>query len=260
MTETPLVDDLDRKFAQINERIDTISQAILGMQDAFLSLKTVLETMNHEDWDRNNCVHLSTTTNLTVRKFLNEKNSDCKRGDWCTTLLERSATRVLHRYIQRGNQAAIELIDKYVKWSEENFKDADCHNEQCYKNAMNVFKALRELLEASRNPAMLLSTNVFLLGRNGEQRQSTEADICNRLVPLSNVTRLQILGILEKGGRNYAFLERETGIKAGHLRFHLNKLLAVGYVVQERSQHLYVITRNGLKALQVSRELCNVML
>ena len=53
---------------------------------------------------------------------------------------------------------------------------------------------------------------------------------------------------LRKGGKTYSQLEIQMGIKAGHLIFHLEKLINAGYVAQEK--RIYVITVNGLKALK----------
>ncbi len=250
--------DFDRKIVEIDEKVEKITQMMLGMQDSFLSLKAALETVNREDFERSQCAQVVATTNKSMGTFLKGKETKCKIADFCTNLIERSTTKIIHTYLEKGSQAALELIDYYVNVSLKKFDTSQCP-EQCYKNAVNVFNGLRELLTTSRHAQIQLPTNIFLLGKNGNQKQFTEDEICKHLVPLSNITRLRILKILEKGGRNYADLERETGIKAGHLLFHLNKLIAVGYVKQEKPQGRYLITRNGLKALQMSQEFCNLL-
>ena len=58
---------------------------------------------------------------------------------------------------------------------------------------------------------------------------------------------------LRKGGKSYSLLEKFTGIKAGHLRFHLEKLINGGYIIKEKKN--YILTINGLKVLKFLYEL-----
>ncbi len=259
MTEGLAPSDLDRKIAEIDEKVGKITQMMSGMQDAFLSLKASLETINQEDAERSQCARFVATTNTRVGTFLKGKDTACKLADWCTKLLEQSATKIIHVYIEKGSQAALELIDYYTNVSLKKFDVSQCPDDKCYKNAVDVFKGLRELLETSRNTPIQIPANPFLLGKGSDHKEITEDVICDHLMPLSNVTRLRILKILAKGGKNYAFLERETGIKAGHLRFHLKILVTVGYVKQEKPKGRYLISRNGLKVLQASQELCTIL-
>ncbi len=259
MTEVSGPGDLGRKIAEIDEKVGKITQMMLGMQDAFLSLKASLETINQEEAERSQCARFVATTNTRLGTFIKGKDTACKLADWCTNILEQSATKIIHVYIEKGSQAALELIDYYTNVLLNKFDVKQCPDDKCYKNVVDVFKGLRELLEFSRNAPVQFPVNPFLLGKSNDYKELTEDVICDRLVPLSNVTRLRILKILTKGGKNYAFLERETGIKAGHLRFHLNKLVTAGYVKQEKPQGRYLISRNGLKALQASQELCTIL-
>jgi predicted transcriptional regulator len=59
-----------------------------------------------------------------------------------------------------------------------------------------------------------------------------EEEICVLLAPLSHEMRLKILKGIGKGGKNYAQLEHQIGLKSDHLQFHLNILIRPGYVTQ----------------------------
>ncbi|MEX2725536.1 MAG: winged helix-turn-helix domain-containing protein, partial [Candidatus Freyarchaeota archaeon] len=108
-----------------------------------------------------------------------------------------------------------------------------------------------EILEASSKESTKL-TDVYSPQSKPSFADIKEEEICELLAPLSNVTRLKILKNLEKGGRNFAQLERQIGIRGGHLQFHLNNLIQAGYVNQEKPQGKYLITIRGLKALRFS--------
>ncbi len=251
--------NIDRKISELDEKINKITQMLSSMQDTFLSLKASLETINQEDLERNQCAQFVASTNKGMNTFLKGKNSTCNLNEWCTKILEQSATKIIHTYLEKGIQAAEELIDYYTNVSLKKFDVKQCPDEKCYKNAVDMYKGLRELLESSRNASIHLPSNPFLLGFGSNHKELSEHVICDHLMPLSNVTRLRILKILAKGGQTFAFLERETGIIAGHLRFHLTKLVTVEYIKQEKPHGRYLISRNGLKALQAAEELCTIL-
>jgi DNA-binding HxlR family transcriptional regulator len=68
----------------------------------------------------------------------------------------------------------------------------------------------------------------------------------NFLEPLANYSRLTILSSVTKGKKSFSELSKITSIKAGHLAFHLRKLVAAKLVVQEATKGDYVITQRGL--------------
>jgi DNA-binding HxlR family transcriptional regulator len=139
-------------------------------------------------------------------------------------------------------------------------KKLECPDERCFKNAVNTFKTLEELLEATTRASAMLTKDLYELRRRPGFEEIREEEICNLLAPLSHVIRLKILKNLEKGGKNYTQLERQIGVKSGHLQFHLNNLSQVGYVTKEKPQGRYLITIKGLKALRFSYELNQVAL
>jgi DNA-binding transcriptional ArsR family regulator len=138
-------------------------------------------------------------------------------------------------------------------------KEIDCRDESCFKNAMSAFKTLETLIENSKEVSKKFTKDLYLPKDWSGFEDIKEEEICELLAPLSNVTRLKILKNLGKGGKNFAQLERQIGIKGGHLQFHLNNLIQAGYVVQEKPQGKYLITMRGLKALKFSYELREVV-
>jgi len=120
---------------------------------------------------------------------------------------------------------------------------------------MAVVKTLEELIGNSKELSEKFTKDIYTTKNWSGFEEIREEEVCNLLAPLSNITRLKILKNLGKGGKNFAQLERQMGIKGGHLQFHLNTLIQAGYVVQEKPQGRYLITMNGLKALRFSYEL-----
>ena len=68
------------------------------------------------------------------------------------------------------------------------------------------------------------------------------------LDPVAHRARLQIMLSIFRGENRFADFTAATGLKGGHLLYHLNKLLDGGLIQQYESKD-YVLTRKGLKTL-----------
>jgi DNA-binding HxlR family transcriptional regulator len=68
------------------------------------------------------------------------------------------------------------------------------------------------------------------------------------LDPVAHRVRLQVMLSIFKGENRFADFTAATGLKGGHLLYHLNKLLEGGLIQQYESKD-YVLTRKGLKTL-----------
>ena len=70
------------------------------------------------------------------------------------------------------------------------------------------------------------------------------------LEPLANYSWLKILFSVSEGKRSFSELSRIVDLKAGHLAFHLKKLIDANLMAQEASKGDYVITQRGLKLIR----------
>jgi predicted transcriptional regulator len=68
------------------------------------------------------------------------------------------------------------------------------------------------------------------------------------LDPVAHRARLQVMLSIFKGENRFADFTVATGLKGGHLLYHINKLLDGGFIQQYESKD-YVLTRKGLKML-----------
>ncbi len=238
-----------KKGVEIAEKLAEINRNITNLQDLILSMKTTLETVTRREIERECLAKLTLKTNENVEKFLRERNPECSIKDWCTRRVEKAASMVLRAFMEQGTKSAIEQVKYHVNAATRHSGEIKCPDETCFKNAINTFKGLEEILEASSKESAKLTTVYSPQGRS-RFVEIKEEEICELLAPLSNVTRLKILKNLEKGGKNFAQLERQMGIRGGHLQFHLNNLIQAGYVNQEKPQGKYLITVRGLKALR----------
>ena len=72
----------------------------------------------------------------------------------------------------------------------------------------------------------------------------------NLLEPLANYSRLTILSSVKEGKRSFSELSKITDTKAGHLAFHLKKLVVAKLVAQEATKGDYIITERGLELIK----------
>jgi DNA-binding transcriptional ArsR family regulator len=184
-----------------------------------------------------------------LEKFLDNRPEDCNILDYCTTLTEKGIFRVIRTLLERGEDAAITKIDKYLKFSESDPATKACPNKKCLINAMEPFRLLKDLIIDSKELSARYFEELTLIEEEPYLEEANEELINNILTPLSNVIRLEILKHLSKGGKYYSQLEESTGIKAGHLLFHVEKLRDAKFVIQENKK--YLITMKGRRALSL---------
>ncbi len=249
----------EKRISEIDERLEEINKNITNLQDLILYIKTAFETVTMREVEKECLTRLTLKTNENLGKFLEERPSECKIRDWCTRQVERATYMVIRAFMDQGIGSAMAQVKFWVDAVTRHSNEINCHDERCFKNAMTAFKTLEDLIENSKEVSEKFTKDLYSPKGWSDFEEVREEEICELLAPLSNVTRLKILKNLGKGGKNFAQLERQIGIKGGHLQFHLNNLIQAGYVTQEKPQGRYLITRRGLKALSFSHELRRVL-
>ncbi len=71
------------------------------------------------------------------------------------------------------------------------------------------------------------------------------------ITPLASPERIKILLTLDKYSLGFSEISEETGLKGGQLKLHLDKLLEIGYIIQERVRGRYLVSLNGRLALRL---------
>jgi DNA-binding transcriptional ArsR family regulator len=251
---------LEKRISKIDERLEEINKNITTLQDSILNMKATLETVTRKEIEKECLTQLTLKTNENMSKFLKERPSKCTIMDWCTRRVERATSMILRAFMEQGTRSAMEQVKYHVEAATRHYKEIRCPDDKCFKNAINTFKTLEELIEAATEVSAKFTKDLYTPKKWPGFEEIKEEEICNLLAALSHVIRLKILKDLGKGGKNYAQLEHQIGVKGGHLQFHLNNLIQAGYVTQEKPQGKYLITMKGLKALRFSYELSEVVL
>ena len=81
-------------------------------------------------------------------------------------------------------------------------------------------------------------------------KMDEESVVRNVVDPLSNPQRLELMKWLNSQPMTYSMLSQRTGLKGGNLLFHIQKLLAAGYIAQDQDRGDYSLSERGSKALR----------
>ena len=123
---------------------------------------------------------------------------------------------------------------------------------ECFRKEIEMLKTNRSFLFRLRE----LQSPPKNTGENWQtvsEMDPAEIDR-NILNPISHKARLQILLSMFKGQNRFTDFIEVTGLKGGHLLYHLNKLLEHGFIQRYASRD-YALTRKGLKTLNLLMQL-----
>ncbi len=166
-------------------------------------------------------------------------DAKCKNHDHCLELFKKMATENLQIIKNLKIKEAINDLDTKIEKMEQviqKAKGSPC--EVCHKDFQ---KKLRREKRAFQTIVLVEKT---------ENKDNKELNI-DRLVeevlePLANSARLKILISTFEGRKSFSKIAQITGLKGGHLLFHIKKLLDAGLVVQENNKGDYIITQKGV--------------
>ncbi len=244
----------EKSNINFDEKLEEINNNIMFLKDLILYTSTSLEIVAQKENMREYLTDSMPKIDKKVSKFLKYRVSSCNMKEWCAEHVEKAVSKVLHTYMNQGTQPASKKIKKYLKSANQYLEQKICDTE-CMENVVNVYKTMDNLIENSRESTLKYHKDYNYHKKLPEFKNFKEEEICNLLTPLSNVTRLQILKTLGISGKNFAELERELGIKGGHLQFHLNNLIQAEYITQEKPKGKYTISMKGIKVLRFLFEL-----
>jgi hypothetical protein len=243
------MDNSEENLQKISDQLKEIDSKFNLLQDLLYGMKNELDLIKKSRIQEYNFPRMVKISDESLINFLDNRPKDCKILDYCTTLIEKGIFRALRTLIEKGDDAAIIKLDKYLKFSEESSASKACPNKTCLIKAVDTFRLLKNLITDSKELSSKYFEELSLLKPESDIEEINEQKLNDILTPLSNVLRLKILKNLCKDGKYYSQLEELTGIKAGHLLFHIEKLKDAGYVIQENKK--YLITLNGRKALNL---------
>ncbi|TFG28307.1 MAG: ArsR family transcriptional regulator [Promethearchaeota archaeon] len=243
------MDNSEETLKKISDQLEKLDTKFNFLQDMLFTMRNELELIKKTTIRENYLTKITKVADKTLINFLDNRPKDCNILDFCTTLIEKEIFKILTTLLEKGEESALNEVNEFMKLSESDEVLKICPNNQCLINAIEPFKLLKDLILDSKELSLKYFEELTLTDQQSSFEELNEEELNDLLTPLSNAVRLKILNTLSKGGKNYSQLEEATGIKAGHLLFHIDKLKEVEYIIQENKK--YLITMKGRKALNL---------
>jgi DNA-binding HxlR family transcriptional regulator len=169
---------------------------------------------------------------------------DCDKKGKCLEYFMAKIEDSSRAIRESGPKKAISDIDDKIAENElmvEKTKGETC--EACFAN---FHKKLKREKRAYHEIVLVEDNNKT----ENPEGIDTQFLVDSLFEPLANHSRLKILFSVSEGKRSFSELSRIVDLKAGHLAFHLKKLVDANLMAQEASKGDYVITRRGLKLIK----------
>ena len=185
--------------------------------------------------------HRSQSLNQDIATLLKE---DCQNRNKCLEHYKNTIEENTRVIKQSGTKEALADLDDKIAENElmvEKTKGQQCGN--CFSN---FDKKLKREKRAYHEIVLVEGSNKT---KNPEVID-TQFLVDSLFEPLANHSRLKILFSVSEGKRSFSELSRTVDLKAGHLAFHLKKLVDANLMAQEASKGDYVITQRGLKLIK----------
>ena len=185
----------------------------------------------------------SQSLNQDIALLLKE---DCQNRDKCLEHYKDTIEENTQVIKKSGIKVALADLDDRIAETElmvEKTKGQQCGN--CFSN---FDKMLKREKRACQEIVLVKDIN------NDTKVNNQSLDIPfllqNLFEPLGNDSRLKILASLYEGKKSFSELSKIVDLKAGHLAFHLKKLVNAKLIAQEASKGDYIITQKGLTLIK----------
>jgi DNA-binding HxlR family transcriptional regulator len=181
----------------------------------------------------------SQSLNQDIALLLKE---DCQNRNKCLEHYKSIVDENTQVIKQSGPKVALADLDHKI--GENELRIEKTKGQQCGDCFSNFDKKLKREKRAFQEIVLVKDVSNDKIVNN--QSLDIPFLLQNLFEPLGNDSRLKILAILYEGKKSFSELSRIVDLKAGHLAFHLKKLVNAKLMAQEASKGDYIITQKGL--------------
>ncbi len=252
------MDEMEISNSSMEQKISTITQDIRSMKEMLLGIRLSLERGVNRDIQVDCLSKIKNSSDSQVNRFIATHPDECEHWWACKKLIDKATSKILRRFMEDGRQSALSEVEFHTNAAIKNIENASelraqCCDNDCAGRVVNIFNTLRDLIASFNVQDIRLSHNP-----RSEIDAIEATEIAKLFKPLTNESRIHILRELAQGNKNFVTLEKITGLKAGALQFHLNKLSKARMITKDIYNH-YAITNRGLKVFELSHELFSMI-
>ena len=173
----------------------------------------------------------------------------CHNLEACRHGLGEVMDQATDAFYRIGPENALSILNEF---REHVMQNSGCESKGCQEYLATV---LNEAI-VSLNIARRLQERMESIGAIAPNPKPVDLsrDIVSTLSALANPYRLQILESLYESGKSFSDLSQFTGLRTGHLQFHIQSLLEQDTIRKTSIRGLYAITIQGMTVLEGLRE------
>lgn len=233
-----------------------LAEALRALREEVEALRRLVVQMRLEDLGALVNEVLVRRSLLYARRLLMDElralrasaDPSCPHRNACLEAVEKGMDEVMERFLLGGPEEALRAIEEREMALRGLLSSGACPSASCLERSSRWLRELKELMTVVRK---FMGLEEAVRMRVLEGLGEIEPELLARLAePLSHGARVAILRLLREGPRTFSELEEALGMRAGHLRFHLNKLLKASFIVSLGRRSGYAITRLGSDALR----------
>ena len=230
-----LLDNLRQEVKSLRNDVNLIEESVLKQR-----LKAIEETLS-----QNHLMVYAQQRSENINEDLSRcLKPDCDDKTKCLEYLQAKIDDSTRAIKESGSKKAISDIDDKI--AENELMLEKTRGQKCEACFANFHKKLKREKRAYQEIVLVEDMN---------KPESDEALDIQFLVnalfePLANCSRLKILLSVSEGKKSFSELSKIVNLKAGHLAFHLKKLVDARLIAQEASKGDYVATQRGLSFIK----------
>jgi DNA-binding transcriptional ArsR family regulator len=179
----------------------------------------------------------------TNQRLASGMNPECKMREECTSVFLNLLTDVSRLLgSNRVDESTLQEFRERFDRLKEGANTGNC--DMCIAEASGIFEREMKLIRSLKGFESTDDTGDSIVDFPEEE---AVRQICE---PLANKQRVCILKALATETKTFSQLSGLTKLRGGNLRFHLQKLLDTGMILQHEGRGDYMITSKGYMALK----------
>ncbi len=235
-----------------------ISESLKELEENFTAYSERLLTVRMDDFKRAVIGEVNQALNehgnhlLSAAPHKMEGFAFCITRDQCRQQVETVIAESLMIFQKTGPEAASVKLDEL----RDSLSDGsvNCASREC---SDYLLKVLTEVESAFSMASRIQSRMSKLATPNAETDLLSNPYTMQAMAALSNPHRVSLMTFMRDGEKAFSEMTDHSGLKAGHLQFHLRNLMELGLMDKTNRRGTYTITAEGMAALDAMQEFGN---
>jgi DNA-binding transcriptional ArsR family regulator len=225
--------ELKDEVSQLRMDLNRVSEVLLGQR--FGSVERAMASKHMR-------LYVNQATNYLGEAVKNCVNLNCSKKEDCLNKFSDELNSVFEQVESQSLDDVFNGIQDRLNQIQAVIDEAESKPcKACYSN-------LRDLLVEQDNNLKEIAGYEPRI--NQSSGINVDVLIERVLKPLSHPARLKIIVALNQGSAGFSELSELTGMRGGHILFHLEQLVASGLMSQSRNKGEYEITELGIEVLR----------